>query len=465
MKLIPKTLPAASILLPALLLSLLAWPWHLPVALAEDRALLVGVGAYAMGATLPGIPEDIRNMKDTVRVMGFEEDQIKVLLDSRATLGNVKAAIRDWLIDGVSKDDRVVFYFSGHGSQIKDVSGDESDRADEVLLPYDVTVKEGGETLANVFLDDEFGTLLARIPAGEIFVFLDACHSGTATKGLALVLENAPVSKFFHYKGAPSTKGNFAVQEAATSRNDNYVALSACTDDEEALATKDGSLFTLGLRYAVMNGAKTGEAVTMSSLETRVGNHIADNLPPGAKGHHPILTGNSNLQRVNLIRDKQPPESGLWGKFETLAAGAAYKVAVSTNQKNYRVGDLLKITCRVKKDGYLNIISLDRNDQNTTVLFPNRLHPENRVSADATISIPPVPPEKTFVLRARPPVGKTMVVVLHTEREINAYRDGRGKAMDQFKTLSTKSFRGFEVEEKNDSGTFGAGLVVTEIYE
>jgi hypothetical protein len=61
---------------------------------AEQRALLVGVGKYSDPAhDLPGIDLDIDRMRDTLIVMGFEDSQIRSLLDEQSTAANVIAEI------------------------------------------------------------------------------------------------------------------------------------------------------------------------------------------------------------------------------------------------------------------------------------------------------------------------------------------------------------------------------------
>ena len=87
--------------------------------LAEQRALLVGVGKYSDSANdLPGIDLDIERMWDTLNVMGFEDSQIHSLLDEQSTAENVISEISGWLTEGVQPSDRVIFYFSGHGSNV-----------------------------------------------------------------------------------------------------------------------------------------------------------------------------------------------------------------------------------------------------------------------------------------------------------------------------------------------------------
>jgi len=69
-----------------------------------------------------------------------------------------------------------LFFFSGHGTQVVDTSGDEGrgDRYDEAICPWDT-----GSTVSSVITDDELGGWLAALPAnGEVVAILDTCFSG-----------------------------------------------------------------------------------------------------------------------------------------------------------------------------------------------------------------------------------------------------------------------------------------------
>ena len=104
----------------------------------EDRALLIGVGRYAhFEEKLNGVSLDLGMMKELSQLMGFKEHGIKVLENEQASTAGVNEAIEDWLIRGTGPQDRVLFYFSGHGSQVPDENNDEKDHFDEVLLLYD----------------------------------------------------------------------------------------------------------------------------------------------------------------------------------------------------------------------------------------------------------------------------------------------------------------------------------------
>ncbi len=64
----------------------------------------------------------------------------------------------------VAAGDRVVFHFAGHGSRVPDLSGDEPDGLDEVLLPADVrTFEPDGKRVPGAILDDEVGVRLRAI--------------------------------------------------------------------------------------------------------------------------------------------------------------------------------------------------------------------------------------------------------------------------------------------------------------
>lgn len=151
----------------------------------------------------------------------------------------------------------------------------------------------------------------------------------------------------------------------------------------------------------------------------------------------------------------------MWTRLEDLVNKADYTVEVQTNKNQFQVGEMLRITCRVKKGGYLNILNLSPGDEEVTVLFPNKFRQENQVSAGTTITLPG--PQDRFDLRASPPTGKSLIVVFNTDAEINAYKEGMGSFKDLFKTMSEKTVRGFEVTERRDDSGFGAGKAVSYI--
>jgi len=247
------------------LLSFLLWLLLMSIIMVsetrgEDRALLVGVGRYShFEEKLNGVSLDIGMMREIVHLMGFKRHEIKVLEHENASTAKVYDAVENWLINGAGPDDRVLFYFSGHGSQIPDENNDEDDQFDEVLLLHDTVFSEknGRQTLNGVLVDDHLNHMLARMKSRNILIIIDACHSGSATKRLQLSSRSFQASqskvKYFYY--SPSLEaagggGSFDLMNPQTMKADgsHYVAITACRDDEKTVATAQGSIFTLGLR-------------------------------------------------------------------------------------------------------------------------------------------------------------------------------------------------------------------------
>lgn len=155
-----------------------------------------------------------------------------------------------------------------------------------------------------------------------------------------------------------------------------------------------------------------------------------------------------------------PGHLDAWRELEGLVRQATRQIRVWTSKTVYNEGENMIINCRVDRDGYLNILTLGPGQTAPTVLFPNKYHPDNRVPAHSTISIPTT--NDRFSLRVSRPLGRSLVVVFHTQERINAYEDAGGSSKGLFVPFSTKSSRSIAVEgEKTNSGAyFGAGKFV-----
>ena len=144
------------------------------------KALLVGINDYKQINDLNGCINDVTNVRDVLlKYFGFTVPDVRLLVDSRATKGNIMARLK-WLVTGVKKGDMLVFHYSGHGTRIRDRDGDElKDHMDEALCPWD-TSWDGG-----LILDDDLYNTFKGLAAGvHLEVILDSCHSGTGTREL-----------------------------------------------------------------------------------------------------------------------------------------------------------------------------------------------------------------------------------------------------------------------------------------
>ena len=428
-------------------------------AQAEDRALLVGVGRYAhLDERLNGVSLDIRMMTEFARILGFDSSAIKVLEHENASTREVVAAVESWLIEGVGPEDRVLFYFSGHGSQIPDDSADENDAFDEVLLMYDAAIEQQGrdQTLTGVLVDDDFNAMLTRMRSRNVFVILDACHSGSATRNLrlnsrSLALDDAQI-KFFSYSPhleAAGGRGRFDVVDPPGSgtADANYVVLTACRDDEKTVATAQGSIFTLGLRQVVRSAAMDGNMITPAELKHQATRFIREQIRSDTLRFHPQIAGNADLQKRPLRLVALDTDSGFVGQeMETLVQKSKQTVWIELNKRCFETGDALEISVWIPEPGYLNIISINALDQGT-ILFPNRYHPRSAVKR-GRLTIPG--DHRHYALMADGHTGPHQITAFLTRSPLNTYENGFRSATDVLARLSPNAARSLVLRQKQD---------------
>ena len=77
------------------------------------RALLVGLNKYKIpGSDLNGCVNDVTNIRDILlKYFGFDVNDIRILIDDRATKENIMNRLR-WLVADVKSGDRLLFHFS-----------------------------------------------------------------------------------------------------------------------------------------------------------------------------------------------------------------------------------------------------------------------------------------------------------------------------------------------------------------
>ncbi|MCA9544998.1 MAG: caspase family protein [Myxococcales bacterium] len=277
-----------------------------PLARPEHRfAVVVGVDRYPDPQLndLKSAVADARLFGATLRDhFGFPPDQIRLLTDEAATHAGIVGALR-WLETQAGPDRSVVFYFAGHGSRTRDQSGDEPDQYDETLVPFDAHRDPSRPPLDLV--DDTFGALVRRIAAkgGGTTIILDACHSGTGTKGDDIARTAVPFEAFGD-AGLPDAKD--------PEGSPRYVSLAGAADDQQAVERPvrypDGrvgpyhGLFTWHLVQA-LKAAGPGE--TWAQVVQRVGAGMRT-----AKVHQtPQLEGQGGEQRPFALMEPPPPAS------------------------------------------------------------------------------------------------------------------------------------------------------------
>ncbi|MFT4101136.1 MAG: caspase family protein [Burkholderiaceae bacterium] len=215
------------------------------------RALCIGIDAYTRPEhRLSGCVADARAWADALQRMGFETT---VMSDREATRAGMIDAMRR-MMQGSGAGDVLFWHYSGHGTQVPDLDGDETpefgqEPKDQALVPYDY--EEG-----HLLLDDDIRTLLSEVPAGvNMTVMMDCCHSFTNTRVIAPRPAGARARWFkadaalieAHRRAfmADPARREASRSVATTISRQSIVKFAACKDTEEALELNGQGQFTL----------------------------------------------------------------------------------------------------------------------------------------------------------------------------------------------------------------------------
>jgi len=118
---------------------------------------------------------DAGNMKELAESCCISD--LSVMLNEECTKENVEAKIRE-VGSRCMPDDVFVYYYSGHGTNIKDMSGDEADGNDEAFC---FVTPDGQINFESCMIDDDFAKIVTSAIPSECFTLIitDCCHSGT----------------------------------------------------------------------------------------------------------------------------------------------------------------------------------------------------------------------------------------------------------------------------------------------
>lgn len=257
----------------------------------QKLALCVGINDY------PGLESDLRgcvnDATDWYHRLISAGYQVRTLLDGQATCGAIVSELTRMVALAKRPGDRVVFTYSGHGTWVPDVSGDEADQRDEALVCYDHD--QGG-----LLLDDTLQTIFAglRIGAGGL-ILSDSCHSGTMARSMITPPEPQDLRVRFVSPAALDRVGEeeaISRELAPASRPRRTASLiSGCTDLEYSYDASFNGRSNGAFSRAALDAYYPGIALrTWYRL-------IRERLPTEQYPQTPQLTANRFRRRVRAL--------------------------------------------------------------------------------------------------------------------------------------------------------------------
>ena len=218
-------------------------PGRLPFG--RSVAVLVGVSQYTTLKELGFVRNDLENMKDYLLGPGGF-DETFVLRDDDVKTSVVEDLMLRQLPDQLGSEDRLLFYFSGHGFDYGGATG---------YLAF-ASAKPSvfqAEAMIPVGRIVEWSTV---IRARHTLFLLDSCSSGLGSDGVAKAIEARPLS---------------AQVLDSLSKNGSRVVITAGTAEEEAIGSPEGSLFTSVLLRLLRGEAPTNTYSGLMSAHTLFG--------------------------------------------------------------------------------------------------------------------------------------------------------------------------------------------------
>lgn len=240
----------------------------------QKRALIIAIGNYGPFTGWDSIhsENDLPLVLDAARQLGIPDSGTLVLKNEEATFQGILETL--WQLKVSARPgDFIYFHFSGHGQQKQDFDGDETDGFDEALVPYDSPMRfsasyQGERLLTDDYLREWIQAIRPILgPEGRLFITLDACHSGTATRGMGF-RRGTPLRMamegYWRQRSAMSPiqeESNWETNEGKTEDWAPCVVFSASQGNQLNWEyTPPGSDQTCGpLSYALYSGLCNGE--------------------------------------------------------------------------------------------------------------------------------------------------------------------------------------------------------------
>jgi|GEM_PF-679407 len=328
---------------------------------AEKRALLIGIGDYPVEGGWHDLASgrDLEYVREALLIQGVADRMISDLKDEAATYQGILDALNQ-LQEQAQRGDIVFVHFSGHGQQVWDKSGDEVDKLDEALVPYDADkefqkgIYEGSRHLT----DDEILKFNNRIrkklgPTGRLIWTIDACHSGsgvrarTTTKfarGSESIMMDPSVDLF----SSNDIGGDFYTETSGIAPMACYSASSAHEPNYEITDAEGKQVGSLSYCFA-KEFLKHGSDISTDELFLRIQksmNHLVPNQRPQWEGTSGVSILLNSTNAHDYIKWKQTSKNkGVLtsGQLHGMTVGSIVALENLNENKVIAKGEIIEV--------------------------------------------------------------------------------------------------------------------------
>ncbi len=365
-------------------------------AFGADKALIIGIDNYQNPnvSRVEGGVADARAMERFIQEkFGFKLKDIRTLTESQATTFNIRDSVKNWLIKDSKAGDRVFFFYSGHGARVLDQDGDEDDKRDEVIAPFDIDlIIQGDKVIPRNFIrDDEINEWIAALSNRQLVMVFDSCNSGTLSRS------DGKPTKFLNLETLPTTSRSSSDEQWSPKSKDlttiidtyldkktpNAVVISASQPNQTAAwFDTNGSLCNQSSATAKYRGAlaylfekayQNGNP-TLSQLNSFLTIEMQK-----LQENKMMCKTNSDFQKPLLEFSAPKANQTLWGMDSTNRVKpnlespviaslqnplSKMQVGLNFNSHNnsYKIDDAIKYSVTVSEDAYLYVVVFSENN-------------------------------------------------------------------------------------------------------
>jgi hypothetical protein len=141
-------------------------------------AVIVGINDYPK---LPRLKYALNDATEFQRLLVEKNrvpaENIFLLLNAEATLGNIRSTLGTRLRAAAGKGDMVIIFFAGHGATDRDALSPDGDGLEKYLLTWEADPKDLYSTAIPM---REIAYILDRIQSERLIFIADACYSGAS---------------------------------------------------------------------------------------------------------------------------------------------------------------------------------------------------------------------------------------------------------------------------------------------
>jgi len=138
----------------------------------SSRAIIIGINNYQVASPLGYAVSDAKTISELLgEKFGFASSEMQVLLDEEATKTRILAEYLKWANHGASADDRLLFFFAGHGYTVPSRRGEVG-----YLVPHD----GNPDDLSSLIRWDELTRNAELFKSKHMLFIMDACYGGLA---------------------------------------------------------------------------------------------------------------------------------------------------------------------------------------------------------------------------------------------------------------------------------------------